>query len=125
MPGSGDGCRALDNFWVADRPLIRLRSAHGDTHDKFQPLNAKLLSDQPMLSPNVIIDSDVGKFYPIERSRSIMGRAREPIPDLICNDDIILIGIDGSSRPDVGLFDNLAGTRVPSQDGYRIVLLRG
>ena len=32
-----------------------------------------------------------------------MGRAREPIPDLICNDDKILIGIDGSSRPDVGL----------------------
>ena len=92
-PGrTDDRRRPLDHLRVADRPLVGLAGTHRRAQDQLQGLDAPLLCEQPVLGLDLVVEGDRREVRPVERWRGVAGRRRQPVVELVGDDDEVLPG---------------------------------
>src|SRR5215208_3099832 len=87
----GEWCSAFDHVWKAHGPFVGLLGTHRSPNDERQALEAKLFSDEYMLSLHIVTNAHVGKIGHAVRKGRIVWRTGEPIANLIDDDDEVLV----------------------------------
>jgi hypothetical protein len=115
------GAAGSTDIGVAYRPLAGLLRTHRAADDERRALEPEALGQQLVLRPHVVADAHLREAHRIGR---VVRRRRQPVADLVDDDDEVLDRIERAAGADVHLLDDFAGARVPGRHQDRIVLGR-